>query len=336
MGTALHRRIHDDDRPPMRAPRPVVSREAALMGGQVGVHVEPAGDRGDRDRAVMDADRVFRRISAWADRLTRFTETSELTRLNTDPRPEVPVGPTMASILDWARVAEGTTGGIVDIGLLDARLSAEMEAAFGAASHARSVPASLASRAWSLDRQPRGAVVRRPSGLRFDLDGVGKGWLADRGLDLLGRYGAAVVDADGDVAIRLDAGRSWSFGVADPRLEGYDLAVLRLTPRIVGSGRDGRFGLATSGTSVHRWAGADGPTHHLIDPRTGRSAATDVIQATVLASSARRAEALAKAVVVLGSAAGLDLLDRVGVDGALLLTDRVEFLIHPATMRWLT
>ena len=75
--------------------------------------------------------------------------------------------------------------------------------------------------------------------------------------------------------------------------------------------------------------------HHLIDPRTGRSAATDVIQATVLAGTARRAEALAKAVVVLGSAAGLDLLDRVGVDGALLLTDRAEFLIHPATMRWL-
>lgn len=334
MATRLHGRIRDDDRPPILAPLPTVSREAALMGGQVAVHVEPHSDRDDRDQVVMDADRVLRRIAAWADRLTRFTETSELTRLNRDPRPEVPVGPTMAAVLDWARAAEGTSGGIVDIGMLDARLAAEA-AAIGPASRERSVPGSPASRAWSLDRLPRGAVVRRPAGLRFDLDGVGKGWLADRALDRLSRYGAAVVDADGDLAIRLDAGRSWSFGVADPRLEGYDLAVLRLTPRLAGSEQGGRFGLATSGTSVHRWIGADGPTHHLIDPRTGRPAATDVIQATVLAGTARQAEALAKAVVVLGSAAGLDLLDRVGVDGALLLTDRAEFLVHPATMRWL-
>lgn len=333
--TSIRRRIRDDDRPAILAPHPFVSRQAALMGGQVGIHIEPPGGRDEEDIALVDADRVLRRMAAWADRLTRFTDRSELSRLNRDLRTEMPVGPTMAAILDWSRAAEGLTDGIVDIGLLDARLAAEAAAAMGAGSHDVSGTASPASRAWSLDRRARGAVVRRPAGLRFDLDGVGKGWLADRALDRLGRYGAAVVDADGDVAIRLDAGRSWSFGVADPRLEGYDLAVLRLTPRMEGSEQGGRFGLATSGTSVHRWVGADGPTHHLIDPRTGRPAATDVIQATVLAGTARQAEALAKAVVVLGSAAGLDLLDRVGVDGALLLTDHAEFLIHPATMRWL-
>ena len=62
---------------------------------------------------------------------------------------------------------------------------------------------------------------------------------------------------------------------------------------------------------------------------------TDVIQATVLTTTARRAEALAKAVVILGSTAGFELLDRVGVDGALVLTDRAEFLVHPSTRKWL-
>jgi thiamine biosynthesis lipoprotein len=179
-------------------------------------------------------------------------------------------------------------------------------------------------------------VVRRPVGLRFDLDGIGKGWLADRALDRLGRHSAAVVDADGDVAIRLDPGVTWSFGVADPRLDGHDLTILRLTSRGGGSRRhDGRFGLATSGTSVHRWARDGSSTHHLIDPRTGRSAETDIVQATVLAGTARAAEALAKSVVILGAAAGYDLLERAGVDGAILLTDRDELVIHPATFRWL-
>jgi thiamine biosynthesis lipoprotein len=145
-----------------------------------------------------------------------------------------------------------------------------------------------------------------------------------------------VVDGDGDVAIRLDPGVAWAFGVADPRLEAHDLAVLRLTGRVGGSRRDdGRFGLATSGTSVHRWDRAGGPTHHLIDPRTGRSAETDIVQATVLARTAREAEALAKSVVILGLAGGYALLDRVGVDGAILLTEQAEVVIHPSTARWL-
>ena len=55
----------------------------------------------------------------------------------------------------------------------------------------------------------------------------------------------------------------------------------------------------------------------------------------MLAGTAREAESLAKAAVILGSTAGYDLLDRAGVDGALLLTDRDELVIHPATLRWL-
>jgi thiamine biosynthesis lipoprotein len=339
---------------PMTGPLGLVSREAPMMGGRVGIHVQPADARSDTaaeaaSRTAAEADAVLRRISAWADRLTRFTTASELSRLNADPRSAVPVGPTLAAVLDWGRYAEGLTGGMVDIGLLDARLAAESGAVRGgltrdddptpAPDRTPRAPqrsgASRASRSWSLDRRARGAVVRRPAGLRFDLDGVGKGWLADRAIVRLAHHASAVVDADGDVAIHLGPDVSWWFGIADPRLDAHDLALLRLTPR-GGSGRlDGRFGLATSGTSVHRWDGAGGATHHLIDPRSGRSATTNVVQATVLARTAREAEALAKSIVILGAAAGYDLVDRVGVDGAILLTDQDELLIHPGTLRWL-
>ena len=59
--------------------------------------------------------------------------------------------------------------------------------------------------------------------------------------------------------------------------------------------------LATSGTIVHRWTHDSGVAHHLIDPRTRRPAVTDVVQATVLAETARDAEAFAKVAVVAGS-----------------------------------
>jgi thiamine biosynthesis lipoprotein len=326
----------------------LVTRDVPMMGGRVGVHLQPASGRPADLASVAaanEADRVLRRLAVWADRLTRFDERSELSQLNADPRAEVQVGPTMAAIMDWSRLAEAVTDGIVDIGLLDARLRAEHGPghSYGAvadsprdgAGSTRPSHGSRASRSWSLDRRARGAHVRRPFGLRFDLDGVAKGWLADRALDRLDGYPAAVVDADGDIAIRLDRGAAWWFGVADPRATHRDLAVLGLRPRLGHGRRDGRFGLATSGTSIHRWYGPSGRTHHLIDPRTGRPAETDVVQATVLTRTAREAEALAKAVVIMGAAAGYDLLERVGVDGALLLTENGELMVHPSTMRWL-
>jgi len=108
------------------------------------------------------------------------------------------------------------------------------------------------------------------------------------------------------------------------------LAILRLAAR--SGDLPGRWGVATSGISVHRWGRPDERRHHLIDPRTGRPAVTDVVQATVVAGTAARAEALAKAAVIAGSGAGLALLERSGVRGAILLTDRDEVVALPSTL----
>lgn len=308
-------------------PPALTSASASLMGGCVAVHLRH-GDPSRIPAAERDGARLLRRIGAWADRLTRFTTTSDLARLNADPRDDASIRPTLAAVLDWGRAAEGLSDGIVDVALLAERLGAEGLEPDGPSSP----PFDHRAGRWSLERCARGVLVRRPHGLRFDLDGVAKGWLADRAIGLLHGYAAAVVDADGDIAIRLDDG-AWRFGVADPRRAGHDLAVLELTGAAAPGGT--LFGLATSGTSVHRWVRDGHATHHLIDPRTGRPAHTDVVQASVLARSAREAEALAKMAVILGSAAALAALDRPGVDGALLLTDRDELLLTPPTLRWL-
>lgn len=306
---------------------PLESVVTALMGGTVGIYLRPV-DGGMM--AAAEARRVarstLRRMEAWADRLTRFTEYSDLARLNASPAARVSVSPTLAATLDWARMAEGLSDGIVDVALLDARLAAERTG---------HQPADTGSvdRTWSMDRGYNETHVRRPVGLRFDLDGVAKGWLADRALGRLDPFPAAVVDADGDIAIRLERGQRWRVGVADPRSKDEDLLELDL----VGPERHGgrRFGLATSGTSVHRWVHDGRIAHHLIDPRTGEPAQTDILQATVLAGTAREAEALAKTAVILGSEAALHVLDRADVAGAIILTDRDELLLTPSTMGWL-
>jgi thiamine biosynthesis lipoprotein len=271
---------------------------------------------------------VAGRVELWAARLTRFSASSDLSILNADAREEVPVRPTLAAVLRAGRTATEQSEGLADITLLDARLAAEGMTAEGTTAE-RAARGSHAFD-WSMAPGRHGAaLVRRSPGLRFDLDGVGKGWIADRALRRLASWPSAVVDADGDLAIRCASGKTWEVAVDDPRATDTSLVVLRLTAT---RGVPGRWGVATSGTSVHRWTVEGGIRHHLIDPRSGLPATTDVVQATVIAGSALRAEVLAKAAVIAGSGAGLALLERARVQGAVILTDRGEVMALPQTL----
>jgi thiamine biosynthesis lipoprotein len=322
---------------PEADPTPVRHASAAMGGRLVLRVVARPGGEADAGRGLQA---VAGRVRAWASILTRHADDSALLRLNRDPRPEVPVGPTLAAVLAWATDAALATGGIVDAALLDERLAAQGLAADGGAGatapapHGRHPLDGPAPRpAWSVRRGPlhgpHGAstVIRAP-GTRIDLDGVAKGWIADRALGLLAGHPGAIVDADGDIAIRPAPGEIVDVGVGDPRSVGDQIAVLSLA-----AGPDRRtWGVATSGVSVHRWAIPGGEAHHLIDPRTRRPAATDVVQATVVAGTAREAEAFAKAAVILGSVDGLGLLDRSGVAGAILLLRDDRVVALPRTM----
>lgn len=294
------------------------------MGGRLSVRVAADGD--DRAEAERQVARVGRRIDAWASKLTRFAESSDLSRLNRDEGTCTAVRPTLAAVLAWAWTAGERSRRVVDVTLLDARLAAERD--HGAGGAGSGLDPAVVSVSWKVDHSGRSSVVRRPPGTRFDLDGVAKGWIADRALALLCRWPGALVDADGDIAMAVAPGTDWHVAVEDPRLPGGPpLALLH----VVSPGPwHQRLGIATSGTTVHRWPTADGTAaHHLIDPRTASPAATDVVQATVVAPSASEAEVLAKSAVILGSADGSRLLERSACLFGLLVLESGETIVLP-------
>ncbi|GAB5603662.1 FAD:protein FMN transferase [Thermus sp. FJN-A] len=124
----------------------------------------------------------------------------------------------------------------------------------------------------------------------LDLDGLAKGYMADRAAEAALRAGAkaALVNLGGDLARR---GPGQAEVAVEPPL-GPDNAPPALV-FLLGEG-----GVATSGV---RHQGS-----HLLDPRTGKPAPG--LQATVLAPSACLADGLAKALFVLGKAAWPTLL----------------------------
>lgn len=119
--------------------------------------------------------------------------------------------------------------------------------------------------------------LRRPAGLRLDLNGVVKGRTVDDALRLID--GAGYVSAGGDLATR---------GSVDVELPGGGAV------RVVCGG------LATSGSARRRWQRAGIWQHHLIDPRSGKPSESPWLEVTVSAGTCLQADVAAKAAFLLG------------------------------------
>lgn len=84
-----------------------------------------------------------------------------------------------------------------------------------------------------------------------------------------------------------------------------------------------------STTALRRWTIGGVDAHHLFDPSTGVRSTSPVVAVAVATISTARAEGLAKAALVAGVDAGLDLLASSHVTAWLLVDDEVV-LVEPA------
>jgi thiamine biosynthesis lipoprotein len=275
---------------------------------------------GSKIRAIVDADEpvpLLEQVAGWFEKweqtLSRFRLDSELSRLNAGAGTPRPVSATIWAVLREAFEAEALTGGLVNPLVLEALVHAGYDRAFDLIETEQASENMLATSAWDVhpsDPLPALSSVainehRRsvciPPGLGLDFGGVAKGWAAHQAMLRLKAVGPALVSAGGDVALSgpRTSGEPWRIGVENPFAdEGY-LEMLYLEGG----------GVATSGKDHRHWKRAGVFQHHIIDPRTRLPASTDIMAATVIAGTVMRAEALAKAVLISGSQAGLALLD---------------------------
>lgn len=252
----------------------------------------------------------------WEQRFSRFRPDSELMRLNQAAGRPVPVSAVLWEVVAAALEAEKASGGLVTPTLLKELLAAGYDRSFDdlpAETAAGAAPSSRrTASARAVQRNARARTLTLAAGVQLDLGGIVKGWAADRAARRLGQYGPALVDAGGDIALSAPpSAGAWPIGVADPLTPDEDVEVLHVD----------RGGVATSGRDYRRWQQGGVWRHHLLDPRTGQPAETDVLSATVVAPSAREAEMAAKAALLLGSQAGLAWIDARPALAALLVLE---------------
>ena len=241
---------------------------------------------------VGGGEDLVARCFALADHLearwSRFLPTSDISRLNWAEGASVEVDPVTVQLISAMREASELSDGDFDPTLLPELIASGYAASVVAPDLVTTLPASASAPGRLASLTLDGSSVRMPVGTTLDPGGIGKGLAAD----IICEFGLAegawgiMAEISGDIVV---AGRApdavaWLLGVEDP----FD------TDRHLTTVRIARGAIVTSSQRKRRFDTAAGVRHHLIDPRTGASALTDIQTVTVIAATGVRAEAISK------------------------------------------
>lgn len=156
-------------------------------------------------------------------------------------------------------------------------------------------------------------------GMKIDLGGVGKGYVADALAAYFRENGtkSAIINLGGNVYVigsRTD-GKPWTVGLQDPESSrgGYYTTLKCSDTSIVTSGGYERYFVDEDGTVYH----------HILDSRTGYPASSDLISTSIISPDSTLADMLSTACYVMGREKGEQTVRHYGVS-AVFLTDENE------------
>lgn len=261
----------------------------------------------DEPAATAAAKAAFHRVHELNGIMSDYDETSEVRRLceNAVQKP-VAVSPDLWKVLEHAQQVSQRSDGAFDVTVgpvvrlwRRARRQKTLPSP-EALKRAREV---VGYKYIKLDPQ-RKTVELLKKGMRIDLGGIAKGYAMDEALAVLEKRGIAraMVEAGGDMRLGdPPPGRTgWRVGILpldDPH--GAPLAYLELA----------RVAVSTSGDMIQYVEIGGKRYSHVVDPRTGM-ALTDHCRVMVVGPSGMAADAITKAVGVLGPKEGLKLIDQ--------------------------
>ncbi len=238
---------------------------------------------------------LWQQIDAFEQHFSRFLVSSELSRFNTAAGSKQPVSPEFRTLLATAKAYAEKTGGLYNPFILPALQRAGYKGSWPSP-HKGSKQLDYGQRA-SADWHTitvGDTWARIPADTALDFGGIGKGFLLDRLSETLQTEGIGNywLSLGGDILCNgADANSdSWYIGIARAEETGKTVAAVK--------NHGQKLAVATSGTTKRRGANERGTWHHIIDPRTGEPATTNVLTATVCAQDAVTADIAAKCLVI--------------------------------------
>ncbi len=264
-------------------------------------------------------DELWAACSRYENLLSKTIATSDISRINAANGQSVAVDPETWEIIRRAKEISAMTDGAFSITV--APLSAMWD--FTGGTNKMPTDAARTAALPLVNDQAiqlgEGYTVTLPAGMMIDLGGIAKGYIADKAAELMrGRVYGAILSLGGNVYVIGDKpdGSKNSIAIQNP----FDT-----TAAYMGIVYTKNCSVVTSGT-YERFFEKDGVRyHHILDPKDGLPARSDLVSATFVMESSMTADALATACIVMGSEKSLALANEHGFD-ALFITNQGELL----------
>ncbi|MCD2346557.1 FAD:protein FMN transferase [Clostridium guangxiense] len=153
--------------------------------------------------------------------------------------------------------------------------------------------------------------------MKIDLGGIAKGYAADRATQIYkqNNVNAAFINLGGNVMVfgEKPDNSDWSVGVQEPfKSRGEIIGVANITNESV----------VTSGNYVRYFEDKGVKYHHIIDPRTGYPADSNLMSVTVISQNSMEGDALSTAAFVLGDKEGMQLIKNYGAKAIFITKDK--------------
>jgi thiamine biosynthesis lipoprotein len=232
---------------------------------------------------------------------SRFRADSELAILNQAGGRRRPVSPLLAEAIAVALRAAAATDGDVDPTCGQSLMRLGYDRDFSELAGRRRAPVvpsrPVPAGGWQgVDLDSEALTVRVPAGVQIDLGATAKALAADRAASAIAAAtsAGALVNLGGDIAV-----------AGPPPASGWRIEIAadedRISRRPVVAISGG--GLATSSTGSRTWRRGRKTMHHIVNPRTGLSADSCWVAATVAAATCVDANTASTAAIIRSVAA---------------------------------
>ena len=273
-------------------------------------------------QAELGAEIVRMLFSEWEQTLSRFLPDSELSQLNQQAGTPVAVSNLLYDVLATALTAARATEGVYDPAMLEQLEQLGYDRNFDDLPTNRFepiIPGEPGGRWRGIKVDPIRRQVTLPRGIKLDFGGIAKGMAVDASLEglLHSDIRSALVNAGGDLAVLGLPPDEEHWPVAVPGQKQYWTIPLH------------HGAIATSGIAHRHWRQGNVLRHHILDPRTGLPAESDLWSVTVVADRCEQAEVAAKVAFILGSKAGAEFLHKHRIAGLLVHEDGKWETVEP-------
>ncbi len=167
---------------------------------------------------------------------------------------------------------------------------------------------------------PRNDEIKKAIGtVQHDFGGIVKGYAGDRCREIAKEYEVyGIVSIGGNVqAIGKKEDKPWRVAISDPENPNEIIGVTEVYDKAV----------VTSG-AYQRYFEKDGKIyHHIIDPKTGCPAESDLLSATVICDSGIIADAYSTALFVMGSERGIKYIENSGLEIGIIMIKKDKTVV---------